>query len=362
MANTWQFANAGTGVPELWSEKAIRDMEKRQYFAPFMYSLDNQKENKNPDFGKGAEIIQVHKEFRSKSGDRVTLMNVAAITGEAIYGDALLRDTGADLDIFELSVFFDYWAKQVRTSGPLSEKLQVLNFRKTSQPELSSYGAIHLEESILVALNRLSSWNNTTVLKNFATTGAASSVMRNTLTAFDSDHIHFCGNATTNGTVDSADLLTAQELRKIKTKINEDLAIPLEPFKVDGHDRFLLAVSGRGAEQLLADDEFREAQKYTNLRGSKNPLMRQVIGEFDDFLVVEFPKTLNPAANVGQSLVLGRNALQVAEVEDPRWWEGVEDNMERRKVIALGGAYGLVGSYFNSTVRNSMAVRHYVRT
>lgn len=70
---------------------------------------------------------------------------------------------------------------------------------------------------------------------------------------------------------------------------------------------------------------------------------------------------LKPATNVSRALVLGQDALHLAKKDDWSWWEGYEDNAERRKVVCINAFLGMAPTFFNGTRRNALAVDHYVR-
>lgn len=361
---TWEFGLNDPETVSKWSEAVIRDAEKMITWAPFMTSM-TEGALRNPNAGNLSGIIRVHTEFAGmdKKGRTLTLHNVADIAAaeQGIEGDALLRDTGADLDTHTMTLRFNAIAEQVRSSGEMSEKSTVLDFRKTAREKLARWARFKTEGAIALALNGLTSYNNTSVLKHWPQNGANASVYGNTLQAFDSDHIFYCGTATSNGTIGVGDVLNLQALTMLETKAMEDLSIPLDPLDVDGQPELILFVGNRGKEQLLFDQGFLDYADR-DVRGSKNPIVARSIGKVGMIRVVPIPFALNPAANVSQAILCGRDALQMAKVEDFSWFEDFEDTRKRRKVISIGGMFGVAATYFNSTRRNAIAVRHYVRS
>ena len=210
-------------------------------------------------------------------------------------------------------------------------------------------------------MNGLTSWNNTTKLKYWPQTGAIASVYGNTIQAFDSDHIAYAGTATSNGTITSGDVMTAQFLTKLETTAFEDLSIPLDGMDVDGQQELILFLSRRGCEQLLYDEDWINANR-AGVQSMDNPIVKRSIGKFGNIRVVPYNFCLNPAANVSQGILCGKDAIQMAKVEDFSWFEDFEDTRKRRKVVSIGGMFGAAATYFNSTRRNAIAVRHYVRS
>lgn len=363
MATNFEFGTNDAETVEKWSEGVIRDAEHTQFWGSMMYSTDSPKAIRHPDAGKGGQIIKVHTDFQGqdKRGDTLTITNVNRVTGRGVHGDGLLRDTALDMTTATMQVKFENYATQVKTMGELAEKRSLLNFRTEAKVELGSWVRRKIEGAFVLALWGLTAPNNSGVLTRLNWNTTESTVFLNTIQAFDSDHIVYAGDATSSATVDSSDVLTAQLLTKLETKAFEDLTIPLEPVEINGEDCLILFTSGRGAEQLQYDPDWRDAQA-SNSRGPDNPKIKGLIGKFGRIYVVNYANCLNAAANVCQSILVGRDALQMLKVEEPSWFEDYEDTRKRRKVISIGGMMGVASTYLSSARRNALAVRHYVRT
>jgi N4-gp56 family major capsid protein len=363
LATNFEFGTNDAETVKKWSELVVRDAEHKLIWAPMMYSTDAPKSIRHPDAGKGGKIIKVHTDFagQDKKGDTLTIHNVARVTGRGVQGDGLLRDTGANLDTYTMTAKFENYAQQVRSKGELAEKRSVLDFRQQARTELSSWVRRKLEGAIVLSLWGITAPNNSGVLTRLNWNTTESEVFLNTIQAFDSDHIVYAGDATSNATIDSADVMTAQLLTKLETKAFEDLDIPLDPIDNNGEECLYLFLSGRGCEQLQYDPDWRDAQAV-NARGESNPKIKGVIGKYGRIYVINYANCLNPAANVGQGVLVGSDALQMLKVEDPTWFEDFEDTRKRRKVISIGGMTGMAATYFQSARRNAIAVRHYVRS
>lgn len=358
----WEFASGDPEIVEQWSEAVVRDAEKQLIWAPMMYSLDDDKAIRHPDANKGQGIIKVHTLFQggAKKGRTVHITNVADITGRGVHGEGLLRDTGANMDTYTMDLTFEDIAHQVRTTGPMSERLSVVEFRSMARKQLARWARRKTEGAIVLALWGLTSWNNTTKLRGWSQTGQETEVFGNTIQAFDSDHIVYAGNGSSNSDLGQDDIMTAQLLTKLETKALEDLDIPLEPMNFNGEDGLVLYLSHRGCEQLQYDDDWKAAQN-NNTRSPQHPQLRGTIGKYGRIWVVPYAFALNPAANVGQGVLCGMDALHFCKVEDWSWAEDYEDNRKRRKVISIGAALGAAPTYLNATRRNAIAVRYWQR-
>ncbi len=357
----WEFGDNNPLRVRQWSELVIRDAEKLQVFAPLMYSIEENSRVRAADASKLAGVIQVHEDFKASAGDRVTIANTARVVGKGIHGDALLRDTGENLNTHSMDIYIEPVAMQLRTSGPLSEQRVLLNYRKEFRMKLAQWAARKIEEGIILTLSGVtSSTAASQPLDCWDASPIQTSVFQNAVQDFDEAHIVRAGDATLTSNIGSDDVLTAQLLTKLQTKAQEELDIPLEPLRIDGDDAFILMCSHQGVEQLLYDPDFVQAQR-ANTYNKQNPLLTGVVGKYGMFYIRPYPKMLKLAPNVSRALVLGQNAMHLAKKDDWTWWEGYEDNAERRKVMAISAFLGMAATKFNGSRRNALAVDHYVR-
>lgn len=355
---TWAFTAAQAETVKLWSTKDTRDAEKSMFFFPLMYG-DSGTAKYLPEASKFKGIIRAITDFQSKTGDRVTVPHVPRVTAVGVEGNTQLRNAGGTQSILSQDVYFNHFAHQLVSDGPLSDSRALLKFIDVARPSLRDWYRRKVEEAMVIAMWGLTSWNNTGVLDNWTSPTAATWL--NTVRAFGSTEITYAGDATSDATIDSADVLTAQLLTKVSTVIREDRAIPLEPVMYEGEECYALLTSGRGIEQLMYDPDFREAHTRV-VKDASNPLTLRAKMKFDRFLIMEYPKTLNPAANVGRSIVAGADALLYAKVQDIGYFQDPADDARRRTALSVTAAAGVTGNFIDSVRRNAHAIDHYVRT
>jgi hypothetical protein len=359
---TWNFTANDALTIKLWSTQDMRDAEKRMFFAPMIYSADPTGKGRLKyiqDASKFRGIIRMVSEFEGKNGDRVTIPNVPLVTGRGGRGDEMLRGSGQVVKTSSQDVFFDYFFTQVISGGPLSERRVGLDFIKTNRPSLGNWYMRTLEEGFVLSLFGLTAPNNGSILKNWNATETA--VFNNPIVAFDSTQIMYPGAHTSDGTLDSSDVLTAQVLSRLRTFATEDQDIPVEPMTVNGQDCWLFLTSGRGIEQLKAASDFNNV--FTKvIPTSDNPLTQRASWQYENIYIAEYPKTLKPAANVGRSLLLGADALLAAKVEDMGYYMNDADDAELRKALSVRGAFGVKVNEIAGIRRNAVALDHYVRT
>lgn len=364
--STFQFGSSNASTRKAWAEGVARDAEHGLFFAPLMYPAGPSAQGaiRSPGYGKGAQIIKVHDLFKNESGDNLTITNVARINGAPTMGDAVDKNSSANLSTYTMTLGYDAARKTVSNTGKISDKKVAFKFRETAKPELASWSRRTTEGLILAHLYGIAAPTNSAVLTRLNLSSSLTTVFGNAVQAFDSDHLVYAGSANTTDAMVSADtsaVLTASLLDQIITKVGEDLSIPLEPTDLgNGEEGFIVPISGRGLEQLRADPDFREA--VTEFNGPLNQLLKRKLPKYGNLVFVEYGNCLDPYANVGRMLVLGKDALQFAKVMDWEWWEGVEDTMDWKNLITIGAMMGAKATYFNSARRNALAVDFYKRS
>lgn len=355
---TWAFTASQAETVKLWSTMDTRDAEKGMFFFPLMYG-DSGTAPYLPGANKWKGVIRTITDFQNKQGDRVTIPHIPRLTGAPVEGNTQLRGSGAAQSIQSQNVFFNHFAKQLVSDGPLSDSRAVLKFLDVGRPSLKDWYRRTIEEAMAIAAFGLTAWSNTSVFDNWSS--GTTSIFLNPVNAFGSTELSWAGDATSTATVDSGDVLTAQVLTKMSTVIREDRAIPLEPVMYNGKERYIFLTQARGIEQLMYDEDFREAHTRV-IADASNPLTMREPLEFDKFLIMEYPKCPNVAANVGRSLILGADALLYAKVKDMAYFQDPADDAQRRTALSITAAAGVSGNLINSIRRNAHALDHYVRT
>jgi len=361
---TFDFGTNDNTTVKLWSGKIVRDVYKMSMFSDLLHSPRNPRAIRDRD-GKMVKraqgLIRVHTDLQERRGDRVRITNIARVTGRGIHGDEIAVGQGANLTPYTMDLSIENVIQPVRSSGELAEQMSDLEFREESHEALGPWATVKDDEGFIITLFGLTSWNNSPY-DNWSNNGETE-VFNNTIQAFDSDHLIYAGTtATSNATLGAGDKMCYELLIKAETTAFSDLSIPIDPFMIDGQPSLILFCNDRAKEQLLMDDDFKSAVENGDQRGKDNPAISGNIGKISRTWVVPIPKAPNPAANVGQAVLCGRDCLQYVPVRQWKWWEGYEDIAERRKVIAIKAMKGMAPTFFNSTRRNAIALRHYQRS
>jgi hypothetical protein len=369
----WSFSSSNAATVKLWSTEDTRDSEKSIWWYPLFFADDKFGAKAQKAGMKAASkwkgIVRFFSEFeQGRRGDRISVPHVPKVTGRGVRGDAMLRGKGQPGTTLMQDLYLDFFATQVYSEGPLSEQRVALDFIDTYREELRKWYTRTWEEALVLAQWGLTTWANTTVLENWnnGTTGEAN-VFNSDIETFDSQAISYAGDATSDSDIDSADVLTAQFLSKLRTQIRQGRDFPVEPVE-DGKGKpcWLFVTDGRGVEQLKADQQFRE--NFTRvIKDDNNPLTQRADFYYDGFYIAEYEKCLQPAANVMRSLILGADSLMLAKHKGIKYFIDPADDAERRDALSVTGSGSVKAHKVASTAggtarrRNAHAVDHYVR-
>lgn len=364
---SWRFAAGDSLIPKINQEKVTRNAEHGLIWAPLMYPAGPAAKGaiRNPGYGKGAQIIRVAEEFRTKKGDTLVLNNIARITGQPVLADARAKDQKTQLVPYSMTMGYEaFRIPPITSEGKLNDKKVTMEFREQAMQEAPSWARRTTEGILNAHLYGITAPSNSAVLTRLNLPSDLTTIAGNAVQTFDSDHLVYAGSANTTDAEVAADtsaVLTASLLDTLETKVTEDLSIPLEPVDLgDGEEGFLFVLPGRGVEQLKADPDYREAIRQYD--GPLNAMLKRKLVRYGKFVFLEYANCFDPLANVGRALILGKDALQFAKVMDWEWWEGVEDTHDWVNLISIGAMMGAKATVFNSARRNSLAVDFYKRS
>ncbi len=367
---TWQRTGADDESVILFSEKMTRDAERKMVFGSVMEAANVKAEKafKHPEFNKTEGIITVHTEFVAEAGYELRIHNTPAVFSPGVKGDSNAIDQSIELDIFTQKLYYDYVRLPFQSAGKKQEDMTLLKFMETAEKSGARWAARQLEGSVAAMLWGIATPNNPAKLRYLNQLGASDTtlteVMGNALSSYvyDTDHIIYAGGKTSDAQVaaDTAATLSAAELDKIITTIEEDADVPIEYATIDDQPTAFFFIPGRGVEQLPSDPDYQRIVQQT--AGSENKLVKRAVGRYGPLVIVEYPNCLNPVANVARGVIAGRNAIQFCKKSGIEPWRGTKDTHDWIKLYALMMGYGLAPTYFDGTRRNSWAFDFYVRS
>ena len=375
MAPRIDITSADPEMMALFSNKVILKAEQSLFFAFLMTSFDSERSVRSPyadQLSRGSIIW--HNEFSSDgknktmpslSGGTITIPAFDRVTGEPVFGDAVLKDTGIHPDIDSMTMSWDYGAKALPSLGPRARKLTAMDLMKQGEAELARWLMRTLDESIRIHLYGLTSWVNSPYI-NF-TQSSYTSLWNNTIQAIDSTDILYCGDATSTTDLDSADKLDVSGIRKAVDDATAG-SEPVEPLSnKSGPDSwYVLLVPTRAITDLKKDPTFEKAVQYVQIKGV-NPMLARGVPAIDNCIIVEDTKapyvaSVSGGGYVAQSLLLGADCIRACRVEDVEFGVADTDVLNRRKVAAIQVALGMAPTKVWSKRKNIKALRHWVRS
>ena len=273
--------------------------------------------------GKSAlDIVQIKEELKKEAGDAITIPLLMPLTGAGIAGDNILEGNEEALIYRDFKVSIDQIRNAVRLKGKMDEQKTQIDMRKDAKHALSNWLANHIDDAIFTALS-----TNPTA-----------------------DRTVFAGSATSEGTITTSDVFTADLIGKIKRVATGTKQNQVKPVKVDGMDTYVLVIDPFQARDLTSDQKWINAQQNANVRGSKNPIFTGALGMYNGVIVHESARVLRTqsgtsAPKVGHALFLGAQAAVMAVGSEPSWEEETFD-YKNKVGFSFGRIFGIAKSQY----------------
>lgn len=336
------FGTNDSQTVKIWSKKAMKEALAQTLF--FKKFLGTDKDS----------IIVWQKELEKNSGDTVKYDLLIELEGEGTSGDNLLKGNEEDLTYYQDTVA----VKQLRHAtmfGADSQQKTVHDLRKDGQWALSRWWAKKFESFMFRYL-----CGDTAV--NHAQQGGTVAGS----TAFDSDHVVYGGDATSEGTIGSNDQFTLDQIDYAKEKTTL-LDQPMVPVRIDGDEYYVVVLHPYSMTDLKLDiggtssSTWMEIQKDANVRGAKNPIFTGAAGVYNKCIIFESKDIFTPSTSVRRNLFLGANAGVFAmgnaykKQNQKKYgdnnlisWNEMLDDYDNREGISAGCTFGIKKCSFNS--------------
>ena len=187
-------------------------------------------------------IVQLT-ELENDAGEQITYDLSMQLKMEPIYGDSVLENKEEKLEFYTDAVYVDQMRGGVNTGGRMTRKRTLHNLRDTAKKRQSEWWARVFDELFFIYLSGARGVNSDFV---FPTTFAG--VANNSLSAPDSDHILYGGNATAKADVDAADVMTLSLIDKAVAKAammgGGSAGVPIiQPIMVDGEAHYVCCMN-----------------------------------------------------------------------------------------------------------------------
>ena len=352
---TTEFALSDGLAVQRWSASLAVEAEKMQYFRKFMgASSDN--------------MIIVKTELVKKAGEKITFGLRMKLDGDGIEGDNTIEGTSAEeaLDFYNDYVYIDQRRKGTKSKGKMSEQRVPYSMRKEGRDALAIWWAEDYDEQMMMYLAGARGID-ASLHAPLGYTGRAN----NTLTAPDTSHVIYGGNASGLSDIDSLDKMKLANVEKLVAKV-ETLDPMVQAFRINGEKKYVLLMHTWNAYDLrtsISQNDWIDIHKATD--GEKSKIYQNALGEYAGVIlhkhrnVIRFDSTTSCASGMtaSRSLLLGAQAAVCAwggasSVGRYSWNEETDDRGNALAITA-GAIYGVKKTRFNSMDFGVIAVETY---
>jgi len=351
------YTNFPVGDPlaiQLWSKSLGVEDSKYIYFAKFMGGED--------------AIIRKVEDLVKKKGEKITIGLRMKLTGPGVTGDNKIEGTSAEeaLTFFYDALFIDQLRKGTKSEGRMSEQRVPYDIRANGRDALAVWFGEEYDELHFIYLSGArgidASFHNGLDFTGFA---------GNPISAPDSAHHIYAGDATGKADLDSDDKMSLNTIDKALAKI-ETMELPLRPIMVDGEKKWVFLMHIWDAYDLrnsTSENDWTDIQKRM---GPKSLIFKNALGDHDGMVLHKHRNVIrfNDYGATGdvtacRNLVLGAQAGMIAWGGDGgqgryTWNEETEDRGNALAITA-GTIAGMKKATYNSKDFGVIAVDSYCK-
>jgi len=337
-----------------WSTSLAVEAEVNQYFRKFMGTGDD-------------AMIKVKKDLNKAAGDKITVGLRMKLAGDGVEGDNVIEGTSAEeaLSFFADSLYIDQRRKGTKSKGKMSEQRVPYNLRAEGRNALSVWFGEDYDQQIMMALAGARGVDTTFHVPT-SFTGRAN----NTLTAPDSDHLIYGGDATGSADLEAADTMEIALVERLVAKC-ETLDPMIMPFMINGEKKYVLLMHTYQAYSIrtaASTNDWIDIRKNTD--GQKSLLYQNSLGEYAGVILHKHRNVIRFSdygsggnLEAARALFLGAQAAMIAwgrgGTHGRYSWNEDKDDRGNALAITAGSIYGAKRSIFNSKTYGSIAVDTY---
>lgn len=267
--------------------------------------------------------IQRLDELEDEKGDKIQFDLRLAFRGEPTEGDDIAEDSAEDLKFGTDVVYIDQFRHAADTGGKMSKKRTMHDLRALSKEGLQEWFARAIDELHFIYLSGSRGVNDDFVWR-LGYPGFAG----NPITAPDTLHLMYGGDATSKSSLASDDGFTKLLLDRIRTKIDligggTKHQPSMNPIKVNGEDKYAIVMSPHQEHSLRNDAGstgwFEITKALTTSAGRDSPMWKNALGEYRDMVLHKHKAVIRfndygagGTTAAARALVLGRQAGLVA--------------------------------------------------
>lgn len=228
---------------------------------------------------EGSDSVgQILTETQKAAGDQITWGLEMQLSGTGIQGDGILEGNEEELTYYDDAVLINQLRHAVRSKGKMSEQRVPYPVRERAKNRLRDWWTDRFGVSIF---NQLCGY---TVQSDTRFTG------NNTVTAPDSTHHIWGGDATSDATIDAADTISLRDIDRLVEKA-KTITPTVRPIMMNGRKKYVLFIHPYQEFNLrqsaASAGSWFDIQKAALQGGDKtgNPLYRDALGEYRDVIL-----------------------------------------------------------------------------
>lgn len=254
------------------------------------------------------------------AGDTVSVDLFNILEGKPVMGDTKLSGRMMNLTNSSMDIKINQIRGGVDTGGRMTRQRTVHDLRSIGRAGLAGWYARFADQWKLVHLAGARGQQNTPdwVIPLDAD-GEFSTIMVNDVKAPTFNRHFYAGDATGLGDMDNADILTLDDIDKLRAAIDES-DVPLQPVRLpddearDDDPLYILLVSSRVwhyMQNRTGATAWRTFLQNAQVRGSKNPLFKGEPGMWNGILVKKMPRAIR--FNQGDTITVATSAAAYTE-------------------------------------------------
>lgn len=285
--------------------------------------------------------IVIKDELKSRAGEEIRMrmrkqLTRTARTSSYTYGTTSMIDNEEALSFLDVSVFLSLLKNSVAHDTPdFNSHRTSLDMEEETEDALREWLVENHEESILDA---------------FYDGHPYQTIAMSLASAVTHPRSYYAGGAANAGDMDSTKVLTANEIRRMKSYVKNR---KLNPVKYKGKSCYFVLADTFTCNDLLGDSEFANAQSQGNTRGDDNPMIAGAIGHYFDFYVHPYERVRVAtsganASNIARLPVLGADAIAVVYGSEPRLVQRAESAYGDKWGLAIRQVFGARRCEFQS--------------
>ncbi len=313
---TGEFAATAAGTKKLWSEEVFIASEVESFFKAHGFIGNTP-----------TSIIYRKNDLTKQRGDSITFIQVDKIDPTTyVQGDNAMRGSEQAVTPNDCAVTVDQYRNGILLAGKMSEQKMAINMRKTARDLLKIWLAEFRDLQYFTAL--------------------CADVTSGRQTLCSADH-------STEGTLDSTDVVTLAYLRKVK-RAAKNASPKIKPIKYKGKDWYVVVLHTNQFRDLMADTEVQGILKDAAPRSyDDNPLFTGANLVLDGLIIYEHENirvttTGASSIKVGHGLLLGQSAIIEGIAVEAIWEEDATIDYGNKCGFCTGTINGVKRTLFNA--------------